>query len=173
MRLLSSCGGVKTTVVDDAMQRAPVFLFHDAREAKKFGAWVDRNISGIRRHAERTTAFGKLINITQFAIGPLLYLRFNYTTGDAAGQNMAGKATHAACEWIRSNYPGNPKYFLSGNIETDKKHSQMNSILTRGKRVIAEALIPRELMRRYLHIDTADLARAREIQMTGSFMAGS
>jgi len=66
-----------------------------------------------------------------------------------------------------------PKYFLSGNIETDKKHSQMNSILTRGKRVVAEALVPRDIMRRYLHIDTADLARAREIQMTGSFMAGS
>ena len=173
MRLLTAAGGVKATVVDDAMQRAPVFLFHDAQEAKQFGAWVDRNIAAIRRHAEKTTAFGKLMHIAQFAVGPLRYLRFSYTTGDAAGQNMAGKATYAACEWIAQNYPGHPKYFLSGNIETDKKHSQMNSILTRGKRVIAEALVPRELMRRYLHIDTADLARAREIQMTGSFMAGS
>ena len=173
MRLLTAVGGVKTTVVDDAMQRAPVFLFHDAREAKKFGMWVDRNMSAIRRHAETTTKYGKLLHIAQFAVGPLRYLRFNYSTGDAAGQNMAGKATYAACEWIQNNCPGHPKYFLSGNIETDKKHSQMNSILTRGKRVIAEALVPRELMRRYLHIDTADLARAREIQMTGSFMAGS
>ena len=170
MRLLSAAGGVKATVVDEAMQRAPVFLFPDAREAKKFGAWVDRNLNAIRRHAENTTKFGKLLHIGQFAIGPLRYLRFNYTTGDAAGQNMAGKATQAACEWIQSNYAGHPKYFLSGNIETDKKHSQINSILTRGKRVIAEALIPRDLMRRYLHIDTAELARAREIQMAGSFM---
>lgn len=173
MRLLTAAGGVKTTVVDDAMQRGPVFVFHDAREAKKFGTWVEHNMSAIRRHAEKTTKFGKLLYITQFAVGPLRYLRFNYTTGDAAGQNMAGKATYEACEWIAQNYPGHPKYFLSGNIETDKKHSQINSLLTRGKRVVAEARIPRELMRRYLHIDTADLARAREIQMTGSFMAGS
>ncbi len=173
MRLLTAAGGVKTTVVDDGMQRAPVFLFPDARESKQFGAWIDRNIGSIRRRAETTTRHGKLLNIAQFAVGPLRYLRFNYSTGDAAGQNMAGKATYAACEWISQNYPGHPKYFLSGNIETDKKHSQMNSILTRGKRVVAEALIPRDMMRRYLHIDTADLARAREIQMTGSFMAGS
>ena len=173
MRLLTEAGGVTVTVTDDSMQRAPVFLFHDAREAKKFGAWVEKNLEQIRRQAERTTRFGKLLNITQFAIGPLRYLRFSYATADAAGQNMAGKATYAACEWIRATYPGEPKYYLTGNIETDKKHSAMNSILTRGKRVVAEARIPRELMRRYLHIDTADLARAREIQMTGSFMAGS
>jgi hydroxymethylglutaryl-CoA reductase (NADPH) len=173
MRLLSESGGVTVTVVEDSMQRAPVFLFPDAREAKQFGAWVEKHINEIRHHAERTTSFGKLLNIVQFAIGPLRYLRFNFATADAAGQNMAGKAAHAACEWIRATYPSHPKYFLSGNIETDKKHSQMNSILTRGKRVVAEAKIPRELMRRYLHIDTADLARAREIQMVGSFMAGS
>ena len=173
MRLLTESGGVTVTVVEDSMQRAPVFLFPDAREAKQFGAWVDKHINEIRHQAERTTKFGKLLNIVQFAIGPLRYLRFNFATADAAGQNMAGKAAHAACEWIRATYPSHPKYFLSGNIETDKKHSQMNSILTRGKRVVAEAKIPRELMRRYLHIDTADLARAREIQMVGSFMAGS
>ena len=43
-------------------------------------------------------------------VGPLRYLRFNYTTGDAAGQNMTGKATFAACEWIKENYPGGAEY---------------------------------------------------------------
>ena len=32
MRVLSACGGVKTTVVVESMQRAPVFLFSDARD---------------------------------------------------------------------------------------------------------------------------------------------
>jgi hydroxymethylglutaryl-CoA reductase (NADPH) len=50
-------------------------------------------------------------------------LRFNYTTGDAAGQNMTGKATRAACEWIKKNYPKKARYILSGNMDTDKKHS--------------------------------------------------
>ena len=34
MKVLNLCGGVKCTVVDDAMQRAPVFVFEDARHAR-------------------------------------------------------------------------------------------------------------------------------------------
>lgn len=173
MRLLTEVGGVTTTVVNDSMQRAPVFVFHNARQGRDFGRWVEDNFAAIRHHAETTTRFGKLHCITQFAVGPLRYLRFNYTTGDAAGQNMVGKATYTACEWIRNHYPGKPRYFLSGNVDTDKKHSQLNMLLTRGKRVVAEAVIPRESLRRYMHIDTTDLVRMREVQMTGAFMAGA
>src|SRR5690242_18365827 len=139
MRLLSECGGVKTTVVDDHMQRAPAFILEDALEARKFGEWVEAHDQEIRAAAEATTRSGKLTYIGQYQVGPLRYLRVNYTTGDAAGQNMTGKATLAACEWIRLNAPGEPRFFLSGGIETDKKHSHVNTLLTRGKRVVAEA----------------------------------
>src|ERR687898_539103 len=37
MKLLYAAGGVKTTVVDDRMQRAPCFLFASAREVRAFG----------------------------------------------------------------------------------------------------------------------------------------
>jgi hydroxymethylglutaryl-CoA reductase (NADPH) len=173
MRLLTECGGVKTTVIDDCMQRAPVFVFEDAYQAREFGDWVTDNLSSIREQAEATTSFGKLRNIGHFSVGPLHYLRFNYTTGDAAGQNMAGKATHAACEWIRRNYPVHFRYFLSGNIDTDKKYSHLNTILTRGKRVVAEAILHRDVMLQLLHLDPSDLQVAREIQTVGGFLAGS
>lgn len=173
MRLLSECGGVKTTVVEDSMQRAPVFIFSDALEAREFGRWVEENFAAIQAEAESTTAVGKLRRIGQFAVGPLRYLRFDYTTGDAAGQNMATKATFAACEWIKKNYPAHLRYFLSGNIDTDKKHSHLNTILTRGKRVVAEAVIQREIMLRLMHIDTRELFYARQVQMVGGFLAGS
>ncbi|HLK31995.1 MAG TPA: hydroxymethylglutaryl-CoA reductase [Terriglobales bacterium] len=173
MGLLSECGGVKTTVVDEAMQRSPVFVFDDARQAREFGQWVERNSAAIQRAAEATTEYGKLRNITQFAVGPLRYLRFNYTTGDAAGQNMVSKATSAACEWMERSYNGKLRYFLSGNIDTDKKHSHLNTLLTRGKRVVAEAVIKREALQQILRIDSRDLFWARQVQMAGAFLAGS
>src|SRR3954470_24630226 len=40
MKLAREAGGVITTVTDDAMQRAPVFMFDTAREARDFGEWV-------------------------------------------------------------------------------------------------------------------------------------
>lgn len=173
MRLLTESGGVKTTVVDDAMQRAPVFMLGDARKAREFGQWVEQNADQIQAVADATTHIGRLRTIDQFAVGPLRYLRFNYTTGDAAGQNMAGKATYAACEWIKSNHPSHPDYFLTGNIDTDKKQSQMNMILGRGKRVVAEAVLRGDLLQQVMHISAAELTRTREIQMAGAFMAGS
>lgn len=173
MRLLTECGGVKTTVVEDSMQRAPVFILGDALQAREFGRWVEENFPTIQAEAEATTQFGKLRSITQFAVGPLRYLRFNYMTGDAAGQNMATKATFAACEWIKKTCPGQLKYFLSGNIDTDKKHSHLNTLLTRGKRVVAEAVIHRDVMLKLMRVDTRELFYARQVQMVGGFLAGS
>jgi hydroxymethylglutaryl-CoA reductase (NADPH) len=173
MRLLTECGGVRTTVVEQYMQRAPVFVLEDARQAREFGHWVDEHLEEIRQVAEATTRIGKLMHIGQYQVGPLRYLRFNYTTGDAAGQNMTGKATLAACEWIKRNYAADLKYILSGNIDTDKKHSRINMLLTRGKRVVAEVVVPKDLLKQIMGIDTKDLFWARQIQMVGAFLAGS
>ncbi|MBV9717607.1 MAG: hypothetical protein JOZ64_19700, partial [Solirubrobacterales bacterium] len=94
----------------------------DAQAARDFGQWVEEHDAEIRAAAEETTRSGKLTYIGQYQVGPLRYLRVNYTTGDAAGQNMTGRATLAACEWIKANYPGGAEYVLSGAIDTDKKH---------------------------------------------------
>ena len=70
MRLLNECGGVKTTVVDDHMQRAPVFIFDDALAAREFGRWVVEHEEDIRAVAEATTRSGKLSSIGQYAGWP-------------------------------------------------------------------------------------------------------
>src|SRR3954452_6468954 len=173
MRLLTECGGVKTTVVEAHMQRAPVFIFDDALQAREFGDWVAAHTEQIRGEAESTTSSGKLSYIGQYQIGPLRYLRLNYTTGDAAGQNMTGKATLAACEWIKANHPDHPKFILSGNIDTDKKHSQINMLMTRGKRVVAEVTIPNEVLQRITGVNTRQLFEYRQIGMAGAFMSGA
>jgi hydroxymethylglutaryl-CoA reductase (NADPH) len=173
MRLLTESGGVRTTVLDESMQRSPVFVFDDALAAREFGDWVRANMDAIRAQAESTTSVGKLHEVRHYGIGPLRYLRFNYTTGDAAGQNMCGKATLAACEWIRAEYPGQPEFILSGNVDTDKKHSQINMIATRGRRVVAEAVVKRDLLRSIMGVDSQTLFWARQISNAGAFLVGA
>ncbi len=172
MRVINECGGVKTTVVESYMQRAPAFIFNDARGAREFGQWVKDNFEGIKAVADSTTSVGKLIHIQQWSVAKMLYLRFNFTTGDAAGQNMVGKATLAACEWIKSQYP-NTRYLLSGNMDTDKKHSHLNMLHTRGKRVIAEVVINKEVLMAIMKVDTRVLAKATSLANTGAMMAGA
>ena len=173
MRLLRRAGGVKATVVDDAMQRAPVFVFDDAREAREFGRWLEDHFDGVKKAAESSTRVGKLRNIEQYQAARMLHCRFNFTTGDAAGQNMVGKATYFACEWIKQNHPDVRRYLLSGGMDTDKKHSQLNTLHSRGKRVIVEATIPRDLMLEEMGLPTETLMRMRLIGQQGVFMAGA
>ena len=173
MRLLSESGGVKTTVVEQFMQRSPAFIMDDARQSREFGRWVTEHFDEIRQVAQTTTRSGKLISIGQYTIGPLRNLRFNYTTGDAAGQNMTGKATFAACEWIKKTYPGGANYILSGNMDTDKKHSRANMLLTRGKRVVAECTIKGDLLKSLMGISAKELFWSRQVSNAGAFLAGS
>jgi len=173
MRLLTDAGGVAATVTDDRMQRAPVFVLDDARAARDLSAWLDDHLDEIRAVAEATTSVGRLLEIERYSVGPLLYTRFDYTTGDAAGQNMVGRATWAACEWVQRTHPDHPRYVLSGSIDTDKKHSRLNMLRTRGKRVVAEATISASLLHEHMGVTPAQLFRARQYSQTGGFMAGS
>jgi hydroxymethylglutaryl-CoA reductase (NADPH) len=172
MKLLYEAGGVRTTVVADAMQRAPAFGFDSAREARAFGHWVTVNFAAIKAAAEASTRVGQLRDIEQFAASRFLFLRFDYSTGDAAGQNMTGKATLAACTWIRAHYPGVREFCLEANLATDKKSSQVNVLRTRGKRVVAEARIPAALVREVLHATPGQMFRARQVSNLGGQLAG-
>ena len=173
MRLLNECGGVHTTVVEQFMQRSPAFIFTNAREARDFRQWIDEHFHVIKQQAETTTRIGKLDHIMQWSVSKTRYLRFNYTTGDAAGQNMVGKATLAACEWIVQKYPGKCEYLLSGNMDTDKKHSHLNMLHSRGKRVIAEVVLKKDIVKKIMKVDTKMLARATVLANTGAMMAGA
>ncbi|HEX8198777.1 MAG TPA: hydroxymethylglutaryl-CoA reductase [Pyrinomonadaceae bacterium] len=172
MKLIRESGGVTTTVVDDAMQRAPVFVFPSAREAARFGIWVKENFTEIKARSEMTTSVGKLRDIQQFPASRFLYLRFNFTTGDAAGQNMVGRATKAACDWIQTVYEGIERYQLEGSLATDKKASWVNTLHTRGKKVIAEATIPAAKLKEIMRVSVEQIFAARLASQLGGYLAG-
>ncbi len=121
-----------TTIVADHLQRAPAFIFDDARGARAFSGWLREHFDEIKQVAEATTRSGRLQEIEQYTAGRIPYTRFDYTTGDAAGQNLTGKATQAACRWIAEQRPEIEHYFLESNFATDKKSSQINMLRTRG-----------------------------------------
>jgi hydroxymethylglutaryl-CoA reductase (NADPH) len=174
MRLTREAGGILATVVDDAMQRAPCFVFRDARAARAFGLWVDRNFDAIKAKAEETTGFGRLRKIEQYALGKMRFLRFDFTTGDAAGQNMVTKATRHACLWMQQQgIEGLEHFALAANLDTDKKHSALNSLHTRGKRVVAEVTLPARLIEEVMHTTGKALFAQRQLSNMGSLLSGS
>ena len=175
IKLLNLAGGVKATVVDDAMQRAPVFVFEDARGARNFTKWIKENFSRIANEAEATTRVGRLKYIDPYLSNKFAYLRFNYYTGDAAGQNMVGRATFAACSWIIDNYKGPKivKFYLESNLATDKKASKVNIMHTRGKRVTAECTIPKDVLIQNMRVDPKNLAYHFQVANVGAILSGA
>ena len=175
MQVLNLCGGVKCTVIGDAMQRAPVFVFSDARGARDFGKWVEDHIDQIRPQAESTSSVAKLQYIDTYLSNKFAYLRFNFSTGDAAGQNTVGRATFAACSWILDHYKG-PKvehFYLESNFATDKKASQINIMRTRGKRVVAEAVVKRDVLMQRMRVTPEQLAYHGQVSNVGAFISGA
>jgi hydroxymethylglutaryl-CoA reductase (NADPH) len=178
MKVLNLSGGVTCTVQDDCMQRAPVFIFDSARGARDFRDWVDRNLGEIRRAAEETSSVAKLLFIDTYLANKFAYLRFNFGTGDAAGQNMVGRATFAACSWILEHHreegdKGIRRFYLESNLATDKKASHVNVMRTRGKRVTAEATVPRDVLVQHMRVEPASLQYHAGVANVGAFLSGA
>jgi len=174
IKVMNLSGGCTVTVVGDAMQRAPVFVFENARQAREFVAWVNDNMDEIRDHAEATSSIAKLLYIDPYLSNKFAYLRFNYSTGDAAGQNMVGRATFAACSWILDHYSeGLTNFYLESNFATDKKASQINIMRTRGKRVIAEATIKRDVLIQHMRVEPEKLNYHSNVATIGAFLCGA
>jgi hydroxymethylglutaryl-CoA reductase (NADPH) len=172
IKMINLCGGITTTISDDIMQRAPVFSFDSARKALAFARWIDENIEDIRKQAEATSNVAKLIDIQKFLTSKLVYLRFNFTTGDAAGQNMVTAATFAASNWIVAHFKDIRRYYMDGNMTTDKKTSVINTLHTRGKRVTAEVTLKRDLLIEQLRVDPEACEYYMKVSSLGTFMAG-
>jgi hydroxymethylglutaryl-CoA reductase (NADPH) len=172
MKVAREAGGARSTVIDDPMQRAPAFGFDSAYDARSFGDWVTEHFDAIKEQTESSTRTGRLRDIEQYSASKYRFLRFNFESGDAAGQNMSGRATPAACEWISRHYDGIRYFQLEANFATDKKASQVNIMRRRGKRVVAEIMSSDELLQRELDTSAQVMYRARQVSNLGGFMAG-
>jgi hydroxymethylglutaryl-CoA reductase (NADPH) len=173
MKVLNRCGGVTCTVQADRMQRAPVFVFDSAREARDFRDWVNAHLEDLRREAEATTRVGKLQRVEIYLASKFAYLRFDFTTGDAAGQNMVGRATFGACTWILQHAHGVRRFYLESNLATDKKTSQVNVLRTRGKRVTAECVVRRDVLLELCRVAPESLAYHWGVANVGAILSGA
>ena len=146
-------GGTRVKIIFDGMTRAPVFKLDSIIDVVDFIDWVKKHYEDLKHIAESTTSHGKLISVEPYVLGNNVWLRFIYDTGDAMGMNMATIATEKVCEYIEENFGRTRCLAVSGNMCSDKKQSIVNSLHGRGKTVVAEALIPNDIITKVLKSD--------------------
>ncbi|MCH3978792.1 MAG: hydroxymethylglutaryl-CoA reductase (NADPH) [Candidatus Methanomethylophilus sp.] len=173
MSVITAAGGARTKVFSDCMTRAPVLRVDGLSHACRVIQWIDAHEDDIKAAAASTTKHGRLVRIEKFPTGRALYLRFSFETGDAMGMNMATIASEAACRVIEEA-TGAVMVSVSGNLCSDKKPAAVNMIEGRGKTVVAEALIPKDLVESKLHTTTALIVETNvRKNFVGSSLAGT
>jgi hydroxymethylglutaryl-CoA reductase (NADPH) len=150
-RVSMNCeGGILCTVIDERMTRSVLFEAPDAAAALLALNSIKTSFSDLQSVVEGTSRFAKLIDLHSQIAGNLLFIRFEFTTGDASGHNMCTQASEALMNHILAGHPELQYGSISGNYCSDKKATAVNGILGRGKNVVAEVLIPGKICRRYL-----------------------
>ncbi len=171
-RVITLSGGANVVVVRDSIQRAPFFELENLFKAREFIEWIGKQFVWLQQIAQSTTNNGKLLNYNAFMQGKIVFLRLNFSTGDAMGMNMITKATHEVCKYISGHFPIK-HYSLESNMAVDKKPAHINSILGRGKTVSAEVVIKKNILSKFLHTTAHQIEKAYHRQVTGSFLAGT
>jgi hydroxymethylglutaryl-CoA reductase (NADPH) len=151
-RLLTAAGGCNARVVAEGVSRTPMFAFHNIVEAREFSRFVEAHADLLTDVVSQVTSHGKLVNVVCLIEGNHVYVDLQFTTGDASGQNMVTFASDAICKQLLEHSPISPRFwFLEANFSGDKKSTAKSLGAVRGKRVVADITIPRELVGQQLH----------------------
>lgn len=177
-KAINAGGGAVTVLTQDSMSRGPCVSFTSLARAGACKIWLDSEEGWrtIKKAFDSTSRFARLQSIKTALAGTLLFIRFRTTTGDAMGMNMISKGVEYSLKYMveHCGFEDMEVISVSGNYCTDKKPAAINWIDGRGKSVVAEAIIPGEVVKSVLKSDVDALVELNVSKnLVGSAMAGS
>ncbi|EQL03499.1 HMG CoA reductase [Ophiocordyceps sinensis CO18] len=177
-KAINSGGGAITVLTAGGMTRGPCISFETLERAGAAKLWLDSEAgqSVMKKAFNSTSRFARLQSMKTALAGTNLYVRFKTTTGDAMGMNMISKGVERALDVMSTEggFEDMSIVSLSGNYCIDKKAAAINWIDGRGKSIVAEAIIPAEVVKGVLKSDVDSLVELNVSKnLIGSAMAGS
>lgn len=149
-RVATVSGGIQAIVIDERMSRSVLFEAPNSMVAFQCMEKIKAEFPRFGAVVATTSRFAKLIDLHSQIAGNLVFIRFEFTTGDASGHNMVTQASEALMNHILELCPELTYESISGNYCSDKKATGVNGILGRGKYVVAELTVPGRLVGKYL-----------------------
>ncbi|PSS36605.1 3-hydroxy-3-methylglutaryl-coenzyme A reductase [Actinidia chinensis var. chinensis] len=170
------CGGATSVLLRDGMTRAPVVRFDTAKKAAELKLFLEDpvNFDTLAVAFNKSSRFARLQGIKCAIAGKNLYMRFSCSTGDAMGMNMVSKGVQNVLDFLRNDFSDMDVIGISGNFCSDKKPAAVNWIEGRGKSVVCEAIIKKDVVEKVLKTNVAALVELNMLKnLTGSAMAGA
>lgn len=177
-KAINAGGGAITVLTSDGMTRGPCVQFETLERAGAAKLWIDSEAgqSVMKKAFNSTSRFARLQTMKTALAGTNLYIRFKTTTGDAMGMNMISKGVEHALKIMATEggFEDMSIVSVSGNYCIDKKPAAINWIDGRGKGVVAEAIIPGDVVQAVLKSDVDSLVELNiSKNLIGSAMAAS
>ncbi len=160
MKACFASGGVTSVCLIENMQRCPFFKFSDILEVGRFIKWVHQNMERFRSIVSESSRFAELIEIRSNIEGNSVILTFEFSTGDAAGQNMVTICTDKVCKYILENFSIKPvEWYIESNYAGDKKATALSFSSARGKKVTSEIILPEKVLGTVLKTSAQKMAK--------------
>lgn len=151
MRACRASGSITSVCIMEGVQRSPYFKFENMAELGKFVMWTLEQMEEFKSITAQSSRYAQMNEMSINIEGNCVILTFEFKTGDAAGQNMVSICTNEICKYILAKAPVKPKtWFIESNYSGDKKATALSFTTVRGKKVNAEIVIPKEIVRTVL-----------------------
>jgi hydroxymethylglutaryl-CoA reductase (NADPH) len=171
---INRCGGACALCSHEQVGRAPCFEFASLAEAGEFARWLPSRLAALRETTIETSQYCRLLEARAAIVGNTVYVAFEFTTGDAAGQNMVTNAAQALCQRVLAETPVSPRSWLvESMLSGDKRACALPFRAARGRNASAEVLLPAKQIERYWRTDAASMARAWHQAVNGAAQAGT
>ena len=166
-KAISLSNGFSANFIHQKMVRCPLFILKSSKEADTLKDWIKNNYAQIKEIAQSYSNHAILDDIIPLTLQNNLHLRFIYSTGDAAGQNMTTSCTWHAMLWIINNFKNETNilinnYIIEGNGSSDKKASQFLIDHGRGCYVEASCSLNEEIIKKILRTSSEKIYKYYE-----------
>lgn len=171
---MNRSGGAAALCSDERVGRAPCFEFASLAQAGAFARWLPSQLATLQEVTAGTSRFCRLLAATAAIVGNTVYVLFEFSTGDAAGQNMVTLSTQAICGRLLCDMPTAPRTWLVESMMSgDKRATPMAFRSARGRNVSAEIVLPAKQVERYWRTDAAKMERAWRQAVNGAAQTGA
>jgi len=171
---INRCGGAMALCGEEQVSRAPCFEFEGLVQAGEFAAWLPDQLRRLQDLVAARSRYCRLRELRTSVLGNTAYVVLEFSTGDAAGQNMVTAAAQCVCDRLLAEMPGKPvSWMVESSLSGDKRPTAIGFRGARGRNVSAEVVLPAKQIERYWRASAFRFAQAWSHSINGMAQTGT
>ncbi len=148
-KAITKSGGATVFMEKVGITRGSVMETSGLKQSFEVKSWLELNLAKLDPIAKSVSSHIQLLKVDPVIIGRRLFIRFYFDPQDAMGMNMATIASERINKFIEQQ-TGVKMLAVGGNYDIDKKAGWLNFINGRGRKVSAEVVLKKQVVKEVL-----------------------